>query len=178
MTIIFIDNKRKYKFMLGYKVKVGNKVYEIIGIELLRWKEAIGSLAATTSTTKKFNSYMTPLDNYIYFVEGVAIDGNCGFQWEYPEGQKHHTPRGQTIYIYSDEANILQPMYLPVLVIKPSYPTIAVYNPTAAANNSDFYFIGEKWQVKELDPSIAATLSPSQYTEMFDYANPKGIGQG
>ena len=176
MTIIFIDNQRKYKFFIGYKIKVGSAFYEIIGIEELRHKEATGSLGAGSTTTKDFNNYMQPLDNMIYFVEEVGIDGNLGFQFEFPKGQSHHTPRGAAEYIYWEEANPLDPMYCPFVITPPNHPSFKLYNPTGAANNSDAFFRGEKWQVEKL---VGARIpAAGTYTELMDYANPKGIGQG
>ena len=174
--IIFMDGERKYKFMKGYHIKLGNKLFRILGIEDLRWKEAIGSIATVTATTKDWDTYMKPLDNYIYFVEYMGIDGFCGFALQFPKGIVHGAPRGQTDYMYKDEAGKLNPIYFPFIITSPDYPTWAVYNPSGAANNSDAYFFGERWRVVLLDASQIADIG-SNFTDMTDYAM-GGIGQG
>lgn len=178
MPIIFIDNRRKYKFLIGYVIKLGKNFYRIAGIEDLRHKEATGSVAALTVTTKDWDTYLKPLDGYMYFVEFIGIDGLLGFLFEFPKGTPHGTPRGNIEYIYFDEASILDPMYLPFLVITPHHPSFRLYNPTAAANNSDVIFKGEKWQVDKLSVEEAAALSRNEYTEMTNYAKTRGLGQG
>lgn len=178
MPIIFIDDRRKYKFLIGYVVKLGITFYRITGIELLRHKEATGSVAAGLVTTKDWDTYLKPLDGYMYFIEFIGIDGNLGFLFEFPKGTPHGTPRGTIEYIYFDEASILDPLYLPFLVITPNHPSFRLYNPTAAANNSDVVFKGEKWQIEKLSKEEAAALSRNEYTEMTNYAKSKGLGQG
>lgn len=175
MPIIFIDGVRIYKFMIGYKFKIGQTFYEILGIEPFKHLEALGSLAASTTTTKDFTTYMKPLDNYIYFVEWMAIDGNCGFQFQFQKGIPHGTVRGNTEYLYFDDAKPSDPLYWPFLIIPPNYPTWALYNPTASANNSDAIFKGERWLVKKL--GVNETPPEGQYTILTDYAA-GGIGQG
>lgn len=175
MAIIFIDGERKYKFRIGYVIKIGKNFYRITGIEELRWTEALGSLAATTATTYDFSTYMKPLDGYIYFVEYMGIDGFCGFALQFPKGIVHGAPRGQTSYVYKDEAGKLNPMYYPMVITSPNYPTWATYNPESSANNADAYFFGERWKVNKLtQPEISEITS---YEELTDYAN-SGIGQG
>ncbi len=174
--IIFIDDERLYKFLKGYNVKVGAKMYKIMGIEELRWMEAIGALATITATTKDFDTYMKPLDNYIYFVESMGIDGFCGWALQFPKGIVHGAPRGQTAYVYKDEAGKLNPIYYPMIITSPDYPTWAVYNPSGSSNNSDAYFFGQRWRVKLLDSGEVQEVG-SNYTELTDYAN-SGIGQG
>lgn len=175
MTIIFIDGERKYKFLKGFIVKIGAKIYKILGIEELRWSEPIGSIATVTGTTKDFDTYMKPLDNYIYWVEYMGIDGFCGWALQFPKGIVHGAPRGQTSYVYKDEAGKLNPMYYPMIITTPDYPTWAVYNPFSASNNSDAYFFGERWRVKLLDSLEMQNVT--SVTELTDYAN-SGIGQG
>ncbi|KKN90793.1 hypothetical protein LCGC14_0223760 [marine sediment metagenome] len=174
--IIFIDGERKFKFMKGYNIKLGAKMFKIMGIEELRWKEAIGSVATGIATTKDWDTYMKPLDNYIYFVEYMGIDGFCGFALQFPKGIVHGAPRGQTEYVYKDEAGKLNPMFYPFLISSPDYPTWAVFNAAAIANNSDAYFFGERWRVKILSGTEIQEIG-SNFTEMTDYAN-SGIGQG
>lgn len=175
MPIIFIDNQRKYKFQVGYKVKIGKNFYEIIGIEDLKHKEAMGSLAAAGTTTYDFDAYMKPLDGYIYFVEYLAIDGYCGFQFHFPKGIPHGTPRGNTEYLYFFDANPSDPLYKPFFIIPPNYPSFALYNPEASANNSDAIFTGERWRVEKLD--VTQIPPEGKYVELTDYAA-GGIGQG
>lgn len=174
--IIFVDGERKHKFLIGYNVEIGANMYKIVGIEELRWMEAIGSLATVSTTSKDFDTYMKPLDNYVYWVEYMGIDGFCGWALQFPKGIVHGAPRGQTQYVYKDEAGKLNPLYYPMIITSPNYPTWVVYNPTGAANDSDAYFFGERWRIKLL---IGAELSDigSNFTKLTDYAN-SGIGQG
>lgn len=175
MPIIFIDDIREYKFMIGYKIKVGNNYYEILGIERLTHKEAIGAVTTLNTTTKDFNDYMKPLDGYIYFVEFMAIDGNCGFQLEFPKGIPHGTPRGNVEYLYFADASPSAPLYEPLVIIPPNYPSWKVYNPTASTNNSDAIFKGKRWRVKKL--GVSEIPAEGRYIELTDYAS-GGIGQG
>lgn len=177
MTVIFVDNKRKYKFMVGYKVKVGSRFYEIMGIEPLRHKEATGSVATVTATTKDWDTYMRPLNGYIYFVEKMGINGYLGFAFQFPKGIVHGAPRGETEYIYFNEANSLNPLYYPFVIIDPYFPTWALYNPNANSNNSDAYFFGERWLVREMLSDEYRLLKRNEYTELVDYSK-GGIGQG
>lgn len=171
--ILFIDNKRKYKFLIGYVIKTGAKYFKIDGIEELRHSEAIGSLAAATASTKDWDTYMKPLDGYIYFIQEMGIDGFCGFALQFPKGIVHGAPRGETEYVYKDEAGKLNPKYYPFIITSPDYPTWATNNPKAAANNSQAYFYGERWKVHQLQPHEI----PKDYTELTNYAL-GGIGQG
>lgn len=171
--IIFIDDKRKYKFLVGYVLKLGAKFYRIDGIEELRHSESIGSLAATTASTKDWDTYLKPLDGYIYFIQEMGIDGFVGFALQMPKGIVHGAPRGETQYVYKDEAGRLNPKYYPFVLTPPNYPTWAIYNPTGAANTSQAYFFGERWKVHKLESHEVA----KDYTELTDYTL-GGIGQG
>ncbi len=119
---------------------------------------------------------MKPLDNYIYFVEYMGIDGFVGWTLQFPKGIVHGAPRGQTEYVYKDEAGKLNPMYYPFIISSPDYPTWAVYNPKSFTNNSDAYFFGERWRIVLLDGAQIQDIG-SNFTELTDYAN-SGIGQG
>lgn len=173
--IIFFDPHRKYKFLNGYHFKIGERFYRIDGIEELRHKEATGSVASGIDTKKDFDEKMKPLDGFIYFVEHMGIDGRLGFQLEFPKGTQHGTPRGEIEYIYFDEANPLDPTYIPLIIEPGNSPTFHLYNPHTAANNSDVVFTGERWKVTKLeDREITPDI---RFIEMTDYAK-GGIGQG
>lgn len=177
--IIFIDNKRKFKFRAGYIVKLGKNFYRINGIEELRWAEAMTALAATTASTYDFSQYMQPNPGYMYFVEKMGIDGFCGWALQFPKGIVHGAPHGQTSYVYKDEAGKLNPMYYPMVITSPNFPTWAYYNPTAASNTPTAYFFGERWRVTKLEESEVAQVT--SYEELTDYAGTagsSGIGQG
>ncbi len=173
--IIFVDGERKYKFRIGYTIKVGQNFYRIKGIEELRWKESMTALATVTASTYDFDTYMKPLDGFIYFVEYIGVDGFCGIAIQFPKGIVHGAPRGQTEYVYKDEAGKLNPMYYPMIITSPNYPTIAYYNPTTVSRTDDIYFFGERWKVDKLNPSEVSEIS--SYEELTDYAS-SGIGQG
>lgn len=161
--------------MIGYQFKLGAKYYKILGIEDLRHKEATGSVDSLDDTTVSFDDYMKPLDGYAYFVEFLAIDGYLGWQFEFPAGIPHGTPRGNIEYIYFDEGHPLNMVYVPFIVTPPNYPTFKLYNPEAFANNSDILFKGKRWLVEKL---TGAKIPPlGQFVEMEDYAA-GGIGQG
>lgn len=160
--------------MIGYQFKLGAKYYKIFGIENLRHKEATGSVDSLDDTTVNFDTYMKPLDGYAYFVEFLAIDGYLGWQLEFPAGMPHGTPRGNIEYIYFDEANVLNMMYVPFIITPPNYPSFKLYNPESFANNSDMIFKGKRWLVKQLVGDDIP--QPGQFVTMQDYA--KGIGQG
>lgn len=161
--------------MIGYTVKIGATFYRIIGIEELKWSEETGSLDAGKKTVKMFDTYMQPLNNYIYFVESIGIDGNLGFVLEMPKGIAHGGPRGELVYNYFDEANPLDPMYSPFIITPKSWPNFALYNPTLVANNSDCYFFGQRWLVKQLEGFEIP--EEGKYTELTNYVG-GGIGQG
>ena len=175
MAIIFINGERKYIFRIGYVIKIGQNFYRIKGIEELRWKESMTALATVTASTYDFSTYMKPLDGYIYFVEYMGIDGFCGFAVQFPKGIVHGAPRGQTEYVYKDEAGKLLPMYYPMIITSPNYPTWAYYNPTGLTRTDDAYFFGERWKVDLLSPAEIAEVT--SYEELTDYAS-SGIGQG
>jgi len=161
--------------MIGYIVKIGNNFYKIQAIDPLYNKEATGSVAASTTTTKDWNTYMQPLDGYIYFVEWLSIDGNLGFQLQFPKGMQHGSPRGKIEYFYFKDAMPSNPLYYPFVITPPNYPTFGLYNPTSAANNSDVEFVGQRWAVRKLDNMERPP--EGKYVELVDYAN-RGIGQG
>lgn len=173
--IIFIDNERKYKFLIGYNIKIGQDFYRIDGIEKLRHEEALTALATVTASTYDFSTYLKPLDGYMYFIEKMGIDGFCGFALQFPKGIVHGAPRGETEYVYKDEAGKLNPEYYPFIITTPNYPTWAYYNPTTATNTSYAYFKGERWKVHKINSS--ELTGKDTYIELLDYTN-GGIGQG
>jgi len=172
--IVFIDGERKYKFLIGYKLKIGQDYYRIDGIEELRHTENLTALATVTASTYDFDTYLKPLDGYIYFIEHMGIDGFCGFALQFPKGIVHGAPRGETQYVYKDEAGKLDPLYYPFIITTPNYPTWAYYNPSGATNTSVAYFFGERWKVRKLQ---ATEAPPKDFLELTDYAQ-GGIGQG
>lgn len=172
--IIFIDDKRKYKFIIGYNIKIGEDYFRIDGIEELRHKEAMTALATVTASTYDFDTYLKPLDGYMYFIESMGIDGFCGWALQFPKGIVHGAPRGETQYVYKDEAGKLNPKYYPFIITSPNYPTWAYYNPTTATNTSTAYFFGERWRIRKLGSS---ETPPKEYVELLDYTR-GGIGQG
>ena len=168
-NIIFIDNERKYKFRIGNVVKIGTRIYKITNIEPLIHKESCGAI--TTTGTKDFDSYLKPREGYLYFIEYVAIDGRCEFQFQYPKGQPHYTPRGYQEYIGFDRANIDDPLYAPFIVINPEYPSVYLYNPTGVANTSYMTFEGEKFEVTEVTEN-----APPIDMEICDYPRSGSLG--
>ena len=173
--IIFVDGERKFKFRNGYVIKLGKKFYRIKGIEELRWAEEMTALATVTASTYDFSTYMKPLDGYMYFIEYIGIDGFCGIAIQFPKGIVHGSPRGQTSYMYKDEAGKLKPAYYPMMWTAPDYPTIAYYNPTLLTRTDTIYFFGERWKIDILSPAEIAEVS--SYEDITDYAS-SGIGQG
>ncbi len=172
--ILFIDSEKIYKFRIGHNIKILENYYRIDNIQPLYHKEACGSCSATDTLTKDFDTYLKPREGYLYFIEHVGIDGFCGFHFQMPKGQPHLTPQGYGEYIYFDIANPLDPYYLPFIVEPPNYPVLKLYNPEAAANNSDASFEGQKMQVKKLE---GAEIPPKgQYTELIDYTTSGELG--
>lgn len=175
MAIIFIDNTRKYKFLNDYYFQLGERIYQIKGIEGLRWKEASGDCSATSTLTTDFDTYLKPLDGFAYFIEEFGIDGNLGFAFQFPKGIVHGAPRGETQYIYADEAPYNRPIYMPFIITPPHYPTFEFYNPKSSTFNADMYFFGERWRVRNASPNEVPNIDA--IPRLTDYAS-SGIGQG
>lgn len=178
--VLFIDGERIYKFRIGDVVKISNNYYRLENIQPLRHGPvALGSIATTETGTFDFSvansQYMQPLEGYLYWVEKVAIDGRCGFRFEFPKGQPHLHPKGSAPgeYIYFRHAKPSDPLYLPFVIEPPYYPTWQLYNPHTAANNSDAWFWGFKWQVEMLK---GMDVPSEGYIELTDYRRSGELG--
>lgn len=170
---MYIDDRRVYKFRPGQNIKVNERFYRIRDLERMKYWESLGSVAAGATGTKEFNPTLQPRDDYLYFIEDWGIDGNCQFRLEFPLGQPHMFPRSADEYIDFDLANKLMPMYFPVIVKKPDYPAVRLYNPTGAANTSIMWIFGQKFYVDD----ITRTPPPvNEYIEMTDFPKAGNLG--
>jgi len=170
--IIFIDNIRKYKFRINDIIKVGSRIYKIIGIEMLEHEESMGSVSAGSTSDYDFDTNLKPSDGYAYFIEFIGISGLCKFRFEFPRGQPHFTPHGILEYIDFDHANRLRPMYVPFIIFNPEYPSVKLYNPSDVANTPYMYFRGEKFEIESL-----TSIPPGERViDLLDYPRKGNLG--
>lgn len=176
--IIFFDPTRKYKFLVNHYFKIEKSYYQITGIdENLGWSQSTGSVTTLQETVKDWSDYLRPLDGYAYFIERMGINGRLGFAMQFPKGITHGAPRGQTRYLYYDDASHVDPIYYPFVVLPPHFPSWKLYNPTTATYTAYAYFFGEKWKIRKI-PELEVNAEIEQKAiELTDYAN-SGIGQG
>lgn len=169
MSQIIIDNVRKYRFRIGFIIKIGSTFLEIQGIEPLQTYYNTNTLTTLQEIPQSFQDELTPSPNYVYWIEFMGIDGALGFQLLFPQ-VPHWTVHGEKKYLFRHRAGKLNPAYVPHLITNPNYPRLNLYNPEATSKSATVYWIGERFRIREVDPQPV-------YTELTNYAE-GGIGEG
>lgn len=170
--IVFIDNKRIWKFRIGDNIRLGQEYYHIRNLEPLEHKSTCDAVAAGGTGSKTFDTYMRPMEEYLYFVESQGIDGLCEFRFQFPQGQPHFAPQSSIEYIDWMRASKLKPKYMPYFIKHGGgeYTAVELSNPSGVSNVSDIYFYGWKFHVTKL------TEIPIKFIEVTDYPRSGQMG--
>lgn len=174
MSQIIIDGIRKFKFRIGWIIKVGDLFLEIKSISPLNHYELVTSVTTLLTADQSFDDNLRPSPNHAYWIEFIGIDGALGFQLKFPE-VPHWTVHGLKKYYFRHQASRDKKKYLPFLITYPNYPRFTFKNPETTDKESIIYFTGEHFKVREVN--VAREGRPEIYTELTEYAE-GGVGEG
>lgn len=153
------------QLQLGDVILLDGLYYQILAEDSLYYSFTIGTgsdvdvtvAADEDNVEHPLPSVLTPEQNGLYWIGGIAVDGNFSIMWEYPFGTRRGTPHGEPVFIDSTMSSKYDP-YPISMWISPNERGGFADNTPANFVQGTMWVFGKKFKVSVITASLANSL--------------------